>query len=260
MNSQEYLDWLKKFEVKKTTDDCYTPPKIYDIVKNYVHENFISLDGLQVKRPFYPDGDYQAEAAGYDDKVIVIDNPPFSKISEICQFYEQNNIKFFIFAPALTVFNALANTQTVTAIISPSKVVYDNGAIVNTAFLTNLTPQLRVKVCPDLHRQIEQLFLAEKNTKSSPKYQYPDHVLSAAMLNQLCKSGIDFEIKRNECYFIRRLDNQKRLKKQIFGAGFLISDAKAKELKEKELQAKNSDEKIKWVLSHRERRIIDGLI
>lgn len=33
---EEYQEFLKKFELKKTTDDCYTPPKVYDAVAKWV--------------------------------------------------------------------------------------------------------------------------------------------------------------------------------------------------------------------------------
>ena len=35
-DADEYLQFLKKFELKKTTDDCYTPPAVYDTVADYV--------------------------------------------------------------------------------------------------------------------------------------------------------------------------------------------------------------------------------
>ena len=91
MTSEEYYNWLSKFEAKKTTDDCYTPPGVYDAVIEYVDKEVISLNGLNVVRPFYPGGDYQKDAQSYDDKTIVIDNPPFSIITPICKFYQENN-------------------------------------------------------------------------------------------------------------------------------------------------------------------------
>lgn len=39
---------------------------------------------------------------------MVIDNPPFSIISKIVRFYHKNEIPFFLFAPALTLFGAAA--------------------------------------------------------------------------------------------------------------------------------------------------------
>ena len=78
---EEYQAFLEKFEAKKTTDDCYTPDNIYDVVKKWCIERY-GLKGKKIIRPFYPGGDYQKE--DYSGDCVVIDNPPFSIISEIC--------------------------------------------------------------------------------------------------------------------------------------------------------------------------------
>lgn len=56
--NDEYNDFLEKFEVKKTTDDCYTPDNIYEAVANWVAEEY-GVSRSEMKRPFYPGGDYQ---------------------------------------------------------------------------------------------------------------------------------------------------------------------------------------------------------
>lgn len=33
-DNQEYDDFVAKFEPKKTTDDCYTPPLVYDAIRD----------------------------------------------------------------------------------------------------------------------------------------------------------------------------------------------------------------------------------
>ena len=33
--SEEYAAFVEKFKPKKTTDDCYTPPAVYEAVLNY---------------------------------------------------------------------------------------------------------------------------------------------------------------------------------------------------------------------------------
>lgn len=77
MNSDEYYKWLQKFKKRSTSDDTFTPPLVYDVVLDYVDKHILSLDSLKIKRPFYPDGDYQAHAQNYDENTVVIDNPPF---------------------------------------------------------------------------------------------------------------------------------------------------------------------------------------
>mgnify|MGYP007088307663 CR=1 FL=1 len=34
--NESYDDFVEKFKPKLTTDDCYTPPKVYDTVQDYV--------------------------------------------------------------------------------------------------------------------------------------------------------------------------------------------------------------------------------
>ena len=63
-----------KFNPKKTTDDCYTPPAVYDYVLQYVADH-CDIDGMTVVRPFYPGGDY--ESLVYPDNCVVIDTRPF---------------------------------------------------------------------------------------------------------------------------------------------------------------------------------------
>ena len=78
--NDEYNDFLDKFEAKKTTDDCYTPDNIYDAVADWVADRY-GIKRLAFIRPFYPGGDYQN--AKYPKGCAVVDNPPFSIMSEI---------------------------------------------------------------------------------------------------------------------------------------------------------------------------------
>ena len=71
----DYEGFVDKFEAKKTTDDCYTPNAVYDVILEFVKQNY-NLKGIEIIRPFYPDGDY--ESIEYPKNCIVIDNPPFS--------------------------------------------------------------------------------------------------------------------------------------------------------------------------------------
>lgn len=232
MNSQEYYNWLNKFEKRTTSDDTFTPPAVYDVVLDYVNQHILNLDDLTVERPFYPDGDYQAHAQNYDENTVVIDNPPFSILSKIIDFYLQNNIKFFLFAPAMTVFSPMRNLN-YTAIIAPSKITYDNGAVVGTAFVSNLCGDVRAMTAPTLYNALTALE-KQKPTPTLPKYQYPPNVLMTNNLQKLCRAGIEFSVSADESVFISQLDSQKSHKKGLFGGGLLISDNKAKERQAKE--------------------------
>lgn len=52
---EEYQEFLDKFEAKHTTDDCYTPEKVYDAVKEWVADEY-DLSPKDFVRPFYPGG------------------------------------------------------------------------------------------------------------------------------------------------------------------------------------------------------------
>lgn len=253
MTSEEYFNWLNKFETKKTTDDCFTPPQVYDAVLDYVDKHIISLDGKKVVRPFYPNGDYQKDAESYDENTIVIDNPPFSMSSKIYDFYSLRGIQFFLFAPALTVFNC-TKTHNHTAIIAPAVITYANGAKIHTSFVTNMLGDVRAMTAPELYLALKNL---EEQKPTLPKYQYPPNVLMVNDLQKLCKAGIEFEVSTTKSEHIDQLDNQKLYKKKLFGGGLLVSDDKVKELQAKELQAK--DKVFIWELSDREGAIVEKL-
>jgi hypothetical protein len=55
---EEYKAFVDKFKTKKTTDDCYTPPEIYDVIADWVAGTY-HRDKGGFLRPFYPGGDYE---------------------------------------------------------------------------------------------------------------------------------------------------------------------------------------------------------
>ena len=95
-----YDGFVEKFKPKKTTDDCYTPPEVYDVVLKHVRETYNIADDVPIVRPFYPGGDY--ENYDYPEGCVVVDNPPFSIFAKILDFYQARGIRFFLFAPHLT--------------------------------------------------------------------------------------------------------------------------------------------------------------
>ncbi len=257
--STEYYQFLQKFQAKKTTDDCYTPPKIYDVIVQYINEFIIDLSDKDIVRPFYPNGDHQEHAKNYSDNTIVIDNPPFSMLAEIKHFYTERGIKFFLFAPHLTAFSSGLKSYSI--IITNISIIYDNGAKVATAFATNLLGDVLIKGCPILAKRLKQA--QETDKPKLPKYSYNNNVITACKLGKLVKNGASIEVKRNEGFFIRQLDEQKPHKKQIFGAGFLVTNKVAKSIKQiqdKQLQDKQNQTNCTfWNLSEREKAIIDNM-
>ena len=254
-DSEEYQEFLAKFEAKKTTDDCYTPPMVYDAVADYVAGKY-KLKKTQFVRPFVPGGDYINFQ--YPENGVVVDNPPFSILAEILQFYKNNGIKFFLFAPALTLFSSSSSSSSSsTALCTGIGITYENGARVNTSFLTNLDPaEIRFRTAPDLYAavKIADEENAKKNRKELPKYSYPLEVVTAPMLTAYSRYGIDFAVNKTESYQISSLDSQKASGKALFGKGYLISNAKKAEREKAEREKAE-----RWELSEREIEIISRL-
>ena len=253
--SEEYKAFVDKFKPKLTTDDCYTPPNIYETVKEWVFEHYSLDKSTKVIRPFYPGGDY--EHAEYPENSIVIDNPPFSIFSKIEKFYLARGIRFFLFAPGTACFKPYNGLHCVCV---GGQVTYQNGANVNTSFVTNLGGHL-VETAPDLYRRIKTE--NEKNVKAQKKQldklKFPPQVATAAQLNQLSAKGQYFTLDEKDVVFARTLDNAK---KSVFGSCFLLSEKAAAERAAAERAAAEravNDETHYIELSEREKEIIKGL-
>ena len=259
-DDEEYQEFLKKFEAKKTTDDCYTPDNIYDAVRDWAVEKY-EIGNAAIVRPFYPGGDYKSEK--YPAECVVIDNPPFSIISEICEWYTSKKIRFFLFAPALTLLGIMRGSANYVA--CGCTVVYENGASVNTSFVTNMGGN-KIVAAADLRGILdgENKKNLKKLHRELPKYSYPDEVLTATMLCYMAAHGVSLEIGGSDAHFIRALDAQKASGKGLFGSGFLLSEKAAAEkaAAEKaaaEKAAAEKDNTYIWELSEREREIVAGL-
>ena len=266
----EYKAFVDKFKPKKTTDDCYTPALIYEAVKDWACKEY-NIASDKIVRPFYPGGDY--ENYEYPEGCVVLDNPPFSILSKIIAFYLERGIAFFLFAPTLTAFSGRNVAMRCNHIITGATVTYENGANVNTSFVTSFGGDLVAQTAPELRRAIEEADRKNKadKIKSLPQYAYPDHVLTAAMLNRFSKYEIEMKVSGRECLLISKLDAQKESKKTIYGGGLLLSDCKAAEkaaaekaaaekaAAEKAAAEKAAAEKaaaVRWKLSDRERELI----
>nr|DAH94458.1 MAG TPA: adenine-specific methyltransferase [Caudoviricetes sp.] len=220
-----YEEFVEKFKPKKTTDDCYTPDVIYDAVRDWAVKEY-GLSGARIIRPFWPGGDYQSE--DYSGNCVVIDNPPFSILSSICTFYNDHGVRFFLFAPALTLFSTASGS--LNYVVCNATLTYENGARVNTSFVTNLG-KYKIHCAPDLNGIIKEADTQNRSeyTKKLPIYDYPDNVCTGARLNFLSSHGVELRISAADVQFCRALDAQKASKKAIFGGGFLLSEKAAAE-------------------------------
>lgn len=255
--TEEYRQFVEKFKPKLTTDDCYTPDNVYQCVKDWAVRRY-GLRGREVLRPFYPGGDYQN--AVYPEGCVVVDNPPFSILSEICRFYNERDIPYFLFAPTLTLFSVASGSCNY--MLTGCPVTYANGTKVNTSFVTNLG-EYKIETAADLYQMVKAADGAnqKETVQELPEYVYPDEVITSAAY-RLAKRGQALRVRAEDAAFIRALDNQKPEGKAIFGSGFLLSSCAAAERAAAERAAAEhaADTKAtKWSLSERERRLVREL-
>ena len=208
---ETYEEFVAKFKknAPKTTADCYTPQPVYDAVQEYA----LRLAGLTEEtctpvRPFYPGGDYRNY--DYPADAYVIDNPPFSILSEIRRFYMEKGIKYFLFAPALLCIRPIDDT----IICSSSDIIYSNGATVKTSFVTNAANrEFCLMTAPSLKKQLEEIFQHDKKiygkeTKKLNSYILPKNSFTAR--DVALTSRTDFFIRRTESRFVGKIGNHEQ--------------------------------------------------
>ncbi len=249
----DYEAFTDKFVPKKTTDDCYTPEAVYDAVLEFVG-TITPLAGRSIVRPFFPGGDFLNHV--YPEDCIVVDNPPFSILAKIIRFYCAHSIPFFLFGPSLTLFTA--TDCDVTYIIANADITYENGASVNTGFITNLCKDIRLWICPTLRAAIKEAQATPSKKKRG--LVYPDNIVTAATLQKLAAHDTELIILKQSCRYIRDSDSAKAEGQSLYGGGYILSDRAAAERAAAERAAAERAaaeraEATKWKLSDRERKI-----
>ena len=220
-NSTEYDAFVEKFKPRNTSDDCFTPENVYRVALNWAANRY-GFDPAKAVRPFWPGRDYtQAE---YPDGCVVVDNPPFSIISQIVRWYNEHGILFFLFCPGLSAL-ALAKDKRSATIHHGCQITYDNGAVVNSAFVTNLEPDAVAISAPDLHDAIEE---AEKANVSRMKrhvrrLRHPHAIATSSDMNYLAVHHTPHVIRKADAEFVRKLD----CGVQLFGGAFLLNERAA---------------------------------
>lgn len=229
------------------------PPQVYEAIKDWACHRY-GIDRTKIVRPFYPGGDYQAY--DYPEGAVVLDNPPFSIISEIVRWYAAHDIPYFLFCPGLTAFSIGpsfdANAHLVFA---GAQIVYANGAKVSTAFVTSYGEYL-AETAPDLFRTLKEI---QKRPDSVASYDYPDHIVTSARMNNLAKYGIELSIDKGEAVYISALDEQRDCGKTIFGKGLLLSDEAAERHRAAREKAAREKAAREWTLSKRELEMVASL-
>lgn len=220
---ETYEEFVEKFnkESPKTTDDCYTPPEIYEVVLDWAKEH-LNIGDRPVVRPFYPGGDF--ENFDYPDNCVVVDNPPFSIFAKILKWYNERGIDFFLFAPSLTSIREGVTFVSVDAVIQ-----YENGARVSTAFVTNMMGNILCITAPELSEKINE---ANRKRKLSlgwiprKKYAFPKSVLRASTLNSMTRRGIHFSVSAIEGSIVSNVTTESGGE---YGKSIILCDRKKSE-------------------------------
>lgn len=250
-----------------------TPPLIYETIRDWACKEY-NINPSSIVRPFWPGGDY--EHFDYPDGCVVLDNPPFSILAKICAFYLERGIPFFLFAPSLTAFSHSKLFSRMNHIICDADITYENGANVRTAFVTSYGGDIVAQTAPDLGAAIKAATnkIKRENAANLPKYDYPYHVVTAAIMQRYSKYGVKWEIRRSDCVHVSALDEQRENGKTIFGGGLLLSDRAASEraaaeraaaeraTAERETAERKAAESAaarKWRLSDREKAIVNRI-
>ena len=228
---EKYNDFIEKFQPKLTTDDCYTPPEVYRVVREWVDKNIIPLKDKRIIRPFKPNGDYTQE--DYSGDCIVLDNPPFSISAKIHDFYISRNIPFFLFSNGLILFQCSLRRR-LTSIVIGEGIVFENGAHVNIGFTTNLCPEYAIWCASDLAEQIRRV---QDNGKVRETINYDAHITSAALLSKIAKRRT-LKIRKEECEYIGTLSDGT----VIYGGGAILSDAASRRAEEASRRAELGQE------------------
>ena len=190
----DYDGFVEKFDVKRTTDDCYTPKEIFDAIADHVCKQY-GVDPASIVRPFWPGGDF--EAFDYPDRCVVLDNPPFSIITRIVRTYNASGIRYFLFAPHLT----LSGIPCPTAIVAGVDITYENGATVKTSFATNLPDDYAVRNDVELFARVRELNAKLRKERVTNRLMrvYDPHIFKYTDMDQLTRGNIQHGIKRDEC-------------------------------------------------------------
>ena len=115
------------------------------------------------------------------------------------------------------------------------------------------------RTAPDLTRLVNDKVaeLRHEKARNLPKYEYPCEVLTAAMLSNMAKAGVDLKVPASQCTRIGRLDAQEESGSSIYGGGLLVSERVAAERNREQGRALAAP--LVWELSDREREIVRSL-
>nr|DAT74433.1 MAG TPA: hypothetical protein [Caudoviricetes sp.] len=168
-------------------------------------------------------------------------------MTKVVKFYEDHGIGYFLFAPHLTCLGIRPAHSRICVGVS---VTYENGAIVNTSFVSSKGSLIRS--APDLYRILDEANAANIKTKKAPPrpvFTYPDNVLTSSAVALFSKYGIEY--REDIGIFARAMDAQREAGKAIFGAGYIVPEEAARKAQEATRKAQKEKAR-RWELSTRE--------
>lgn len=244
-----------------STDECYTPPVVYDTVLDYAVERY-QLQGKHIVRPFIPGGDYQKYV--YDENDVVIDNPPFSITTKIAKWYIDHNIPFFLFVNGLygvSLSRGLHGKATV--IMTNANVSFYNKGTekrIKLGFVTNLEPKnIIIRGDATLTNKLNGLV----DKKSFKRFHYPDNFLKNNDILAALQRNAELRLTTDNCLFEDNLDYHKAQthatsqRVEVFGGGYLVNDKLYAEFKESLKHDLPNTYRV--TLSTREQKLIEKL-
>lgn len=238
-----------------STDECYTPPAVYDTVLDYAVDRY-NLQGKHLVRPFIPGGDYQKYV--YDKNDVVIDNPPFSMTTKITNWYIDHNIPFFLFINGqycVSLSRGLHGKATV--IVTNANVsFYNKGSEkrIKLGFVTNMEPKnVIIRGDATLTNRLNGLV----TKKSFKRFHYPENFLKNNDILAALQRNVELKLTTDNCLFEDNLDYHKAHHVAVFGGGYLVNDKLYNEFKESLKQDLPNPYCV--TLSTREKKLIEKL-
>lgn len=134
-----------------------------------------------------------------------------------------------MFAPTLTLFSSTKTVDELTHYPCGATVIYENGAKINTSFVSNLGGDTAVDTWPELTAaiaEVEAQRAAARGVKRCDALIYPRNLTSAAKIAPLSRKGVHLEFKHDEIRRVSKVGDAQG----IFGGGLLLSDAAASRL------------------------------
>ena len=144
---------------------------------------------------------------------MVVDNPPFSLLNEIAQWFNRHGIRYLLFAHPST--HAIRHA---TIIVAGQPVTYESGLNVQTEFITNMLGDTALITAPELGEALANLRPTKERKLKS--FIYPERVLRISEAGMMARRGINIRISRSDCAVVGNIGGEK-----LYGLSYILSDS-----------------------------------